>query len=94
MIELTDDTYCEAPSPVGGYVCTRSPGHTGIHVATTDAIVAEWGQIGADDEQGIRADERRRLADLLDDHAHDIGAFTADTEATVRMVALLLRLKP
>jgi hypothetical protein len=43
-------------------------------------------------EQEIRRDERRRLSELIDQHANVIGAYAADTVAAVRLVALLIGL--
>jgi hypothetical protein len=46
----------------------------------------------ADDEQRIRADERRRVAELLDANRVILSSWPRDTEAALEMVAFLLRL--
>jgi hypothetical protein len=46
----------------------------------------------ADDEQRIRADERQRLAALLDENRAVLSSWPRDTEAALEMVAFLLRL--
>lgn len=43
-------------------------------------------------EQSIRADERCRLAKLLEEHEDVIGGFAADPIKAVRLVAYMLRL--
>lgn len=43
-------------------------------------------------EEAIRQDERKRLADLLTEHADLLGEYAADTVAAVRLVALLVGL--
>lgn len=45
-------------------------------------------------DDAIREDERRRLSALIEAHADEIGAYAADTVAAVRLVALLIGLKP
>lgn len=41
----------------------------------------------------MRADERRRLADLLEANADTLADFAGDKDDLVRLIALMLRLK-
>lgn len=41
-------------------------------------------------EREIRDDERRRVADLIDEYAADVGRWMIDTETVVRMLAHLI----
>ena len=45
-------------------------------------------------EDEIRADERARLSALLTDNAETLGSFGRDGEATVRLIAYMLTLRP
>lgn len=58
------------------------------HVAL-DALVKE--RISEAEQRG-RLLERKRLSDVLTDHAEDIGGYAADGVAAVRIVALLVGL--
>ena len=45
-----------------------------------------------EDEAVVRADERRRIADLVDQNADSLGAYAADTVAAVHLVAMVIGL--
>lgn len=58
-----------------------APGFGRSHMTSTEIAI-----------QAVRADERSRMADLLDQHAGIIAEFAGDKEKVVELIALMLRL--
>lgn len=59
--------------------------------ATIEALMADgWTKRS---EADIRADERAKVAKLLEDHEETLTGFTGDDSSTVKLVAFMLRLR-
>jgi hypothetical protein len=67
-------------------------GQSGNPGALALAVAERLRDQAARDEANVRADERERVARLLEEHVATLAAWPKDANAAIEMVAFLLRL--